>query len=216
MGKTITSAQLEIYREDFGRFASDASGLVEGDSIRALAEFQYEGPLTDADFADWLKYTDVNGDSKVDIEEYLTLLLDPGWGVVEASAARESAPAAEESAAADAPSCEKLAEFLEKAAVAIEAGGGEDAMRNAMEEMGLTPEMMQSCFASETQLKAGYEDAQPMLDRYWKGAKAQKAAEKLKKQQEAEKDIPLAHMRIAEQLNARAKRVFDIIDADKE
>ena len=80
-----------------------------------------------------------------------------------ASAEEESAPAAEEpapaeEAAADAPSCEKLAEFLEKAAVAIEAGGGADAMRNAMEEMGLTPEKMQSCLNdAATQLKAGYE-----------------------------------------------------------
>jgi len=76
----ITSAQFEIYRADFGRFVS-ASGLVEGDSLRGLAEFQLEREVADSEFSEWLLGADLNGDSKLDLDEYVTTILGCGWVV---------------------------------------------------------------------------------------------------------------------------------------
>ena len=73
----------------------------------------------------------------------------------------EAAKEAEQAARNEAkgiPSCEKLAEFYEKVAVAFEGGGGQDAMKNAMEEMGLTQDGMSHCISMDgTEMKAGYE-----------------------------------------------------------
>jgi len=77
----ITSAQFEIYRADFGRFVS-ASGLVEGDSLRGLAEFQLEREVTDPEFSQWLLGADLNGDSKLDLDEYV-FAVTGGWVVVD-------------------------------------------------------------------------------------------------------------------------------------
>ena len=73
-------------------------------------------------------------------------------------AKNEEAPAAKTGAGADASMCQKIVEFLEKASIAAENGGGETEINSVMEETGITYDTLKLyCDWEEAKMNAGYE-----------------------------------------------------------
>ena len=78
-GTTITSAEYAIYKADFDALDKDGSGFLNDDEISELIAQQLGAPPAPTDLQAFMNECDRNGDGKISMVEYLTVLLGKGW-----------------------------------------------------------------------------------------------------------------------------------------
>ena len=78
----VTDEEFAVHKADFDKFDKDGSGKLDGDELEQLVMHQLGRKPDRAILDAFLKSFDVDSDGKIDLNEYLNVVLGKGWKVV--------------------------------------------------------------------------------------------------------------------------------------